>query len=574
MTTTTFSVRCSLAAALSISALVAVAAGCTADVTSKGTGGMGTLGGPDGGTTSGGSSGGPGVVVDNPPPFQPAPGMLRRLTKAQFHNALLDVFGFDADVTDVDSDNWAGNFATIGAAVVVTSPVGAEQYQSIVESAANAVFSDATKRAKFIGCTPTTSANDACTRNFIQTIGRRAWRRPLEAAEVDRFATLAQSAATALASATEGLHWATVALFGSPNFLYRPELGAPAAGGSLRLTGYEVASRLAFLIWNSLPDDQLLDAAANGSLATADGIRTAAQRLLDAPAGRQAVGDFAEQYMRLDRILTQAKDAGLFPEYGPGLQAGMVRDMRATWESVAFDDQASVMTLFSTTKVFANSDLATLYGLDATGLDSNTFKAFSLPADGPRLGILSKAGFLSQFANQQEGSPTLRGKFIRDALMCRIVPPPPMNVSPVFPDPPAGVKWTKRQRLEAHRSNATCASCHGLMDPLGLPLENFDAVGRYRTLDNGLPVVPTGDVDGTAVANAREMGVALGSNTGIEGCLVRRYYTYAVGHEERDVDGSVVNALSASFAASGFKLKNLVVDTVAHDSFSAVAPQP
>lgn len=499
--------------------------------------------------------------------------MLRRLTKAQFHNAIADVFGVDPDVTDVDSDNWAGNFAVIGASIVVTSQLGAEGYQSIVEDSVAAVFSDATKRSKFLGCTPTTAANDTCVRNTITTLGRRAWRRPLETAEVDGLVSLAQTAATDLGSAVEGLHWAIVALFGSPNFLYRPELGAPAADGSLRLTPYELASRLAFLLWNSLPDSQLLDAAANGSLSTPDGLRASIDRLLSAPAGRQAIGDFAEEYMRLDRVLSQAKDAGLFPEYGPGLQAGMVRDMRATWESIAFDDQSSALGLFSTNKVFANADLAKMYGLDATGLDSKTFKAFTLPADGPRLGILSKAGFLSQFANQQEGSPTLRGKFIRDALMCKTVPPPPPNVSPTFADPPAGVKWTKRQRLEAHRADTVCAACHGLMDPLGIPLESFDAIGRYRTMDNGLPVDPTSQVDGVNVANAREMGEAMSASDAVKTCMVRRYYTYAMGHEERDVDASVETALVTAFAGSGYKLRDLVVATATHDAFTAVAPQ-
>jgi hypothetical protein len=550
---------------------------------SPGSGGAGTTGAAGsstmgmGGTSTGGTSSppppDPNTIVANPPAFTPAPGLLRRLTRTQFRNALKDVFGYTVDVGTLDADSWDSNFASIGAAVVVTSDQGAEQYNTAVEAAVNVVFSDSTKRSQFIGCTPTGQSSDTCLRGYIQKLGVRAWRRALTSAELDQFGTLAASASTTLGSAVEGARWATVALFESPNFLYRPELGA-TTNGTLRFTGYEMAGRLAFLIWNSLPDQTLLDQAAGGMLATADGIRTAATRMLDATAGRESVGNFAEEYMRLDRIATQAKDPSLFPEYGANLQTAMVRDMRDTWASLAFDDQASAMSLFTTTKVVVNSDLAKLYNLDTTGLTSTTFKTMSLPADGPRAGILSKAALLSEFANQQSGSPTLRGKFIRESLMCLTIPPPPPGVNTGMIDEPTDVPMTKRQKLEAHRTNPSCAGCHGLMDPLGLPLENFDAIGKYRTTDNGLPIDPTSDFDGQAVADARGLGVAASQSVTVAQCLVRKYYAYAVGHAERDVDGSVLNTLAAAFNASGFKLRDLILAVVTNDAFSTVAPQP
>jgi hypothetical protein len=499
--------------------------------------------------------------------------MLRRLTRAQFRNAVRDVFDVEVDVHELDADNWTGDFAVIGAATVVTSERGVEQYHSAIEEAVTTVFADDARREAFIGCVPSGAAGDPCLRGFVESMGRRAWRRPPEATEVDRLVALAENATTELDSAVEGVRWATVALFTSPNFLYRAELGAASADGSLRFTAYEMASRLAFLVLNSLPDTALLDAAASGTLATADGIRSAAQRLLEAPAGRQAVAAFAEEYLRLDRIALQAKDSVLFPEYGPALQAAMVRDLRDIWEVIAFDDRASALDLFSTTKVVVNAELARLYGLDATGLDSNTFQLLSLPADGPRVGLLGKAGFLSLFANQKEGSPTLRGKFMREVLLCTPIRPPPGNVDIVLDEPPADQPQTKRDRLELHRSEPVCATCHALMDPLGLPLESFDAIGRYRTTELGLPIDPSGEFDGTPVADARELGFTIGSSDAIAECLVRKYYSYAVGHEERDVDGSVVQALGDAFRASGFQLRDLVLDIVTHEAFSSVAPQ-
>jgi hypothetical protein len=547
----------------------------SAGTSSAGTGGV-VPGGTTGASGSGGGTTGTGgvrPVVTNPPPFQAAPGMLRRLTRLQFRNAVRDVFGVEVDIHALDADSWTAHFATIGASTVVTSEHGVEQYNTAIETAVNTVFADATKRSQLIGCTPTGQSNDTCVRGFVQRLGLRAWRRPLTTAELDRLVALAAKAATDLGGAIEGARWATVALFTSPNFLYRPELGA-SSNGTLRFTGHEMASRLSFLIWNSLPDQTLLDQAAGGMLGTTAGIRTAATRMLDAPAGRESVGGFAEEYMHLDRIATQAKDAGMFADYTAALQAGMARDMKGTWESVVFDDKVSVLDLFRTTKVVVNADLARLYGLDATGLTSTTFQARSLPADGPRAGILSKAGFLSQFANQKEGSPTLRGKFIREALMCLVVPPPPGNVNVSLPDPPADMPMTKRQRLEQHRVNDACKGCHGLMDPMGLPLENFDAIGKYRTTDHGLPIDPSGELDGQPVADAKAMGVAASTSITFAHCFVRRFYSYAVGHEERPADGSVLNTLASSFQASGFKMRELILDVVSHDAFSSVAAQP
>ena len=554
----------------------AAAASGGTGTSSGGTGAAGTGTGGTGAVGTGGTAGTGGVAPPfvNPPPFEPAPGMLRRLTRTQFRNALHDLLGADVDISQLDADSWDGNFAVIGAATVATSELGVEQYQTAVENAVGVLFTDSAARGRFIGCTPTGAASDACVRGFVQSLGLRAWRRPLDAGEVDRLATVAANAASVLGDPVEGARWATVAILTSPSFLYRPELGAIAADGALRLTDYETASRLAFLVWNSLPDQSLLDQAASGALRTADGIRSAATRLLDAPAGREAISQFAEEFMRLDRIATQAKDPTLFPAYAPALQQGMARDIRDTWAVLAFDDHASVLELFATPKVVVNQELAALYGLDPAGLTSTTFQVRTLPADGPRLGLLSKAGFLSEYANQKEGSPTLRGKWMREQLLCTPIPPPPPDVNATLVDPPADMPLTKRQRLELHRTNKTCAGCHDAMDPLGLPLETFDAVGAYRTTERGLDIDPTGDFDDVAVDNARALGVAASADAAVAVCLARKYYTYAMGHAERSADGSVLNDLTAAFVASGFQLRDLVLDVVTNDAFSVVAPQP
>lgn len=506
-------------------------------------------------------------------PFEPAPGMLRRLTRTQLRNALRDVFDVEIDVSQLDADTFTEGFATIGAGSVVTSQRGVEQYEAMAEDVVASVFSDPTRRDALIGCTPSADVGDACVQSFVERVGRRMWRRPLTQEEVSRLTTLAQTAALELEDPVEGVRWATVALLTSPNFLYRAELGSTAASGELQFSSFEMASRLSFLLWNSVPDEALLDDAASGALDTIEGVRAAASRMLDAPQGRQSIGAFAEEFMRLDRVATQAKDANLFPEYTPELQAAMARDMRGVWESIAFDQQSSAFDLFTTREVIVNADLAQVYGLDATGLDSDTFEQRTLPADSPRAGILGKAGFLSQFANQKEGSPTLRGKFIRQILMCTPVPPPPGDADIVLDEPPADMPLTKRERLELHRTSPACAGCHQLMDPLGLPFESFDAIGRHRTTEHGLPIDPSGEFEGVAVSNSVEFGAAISVSDTVTDCLVRKYYSYAMGVAPRDVDLGVVADLTASFEASGHSLRDLVLDVATHEAFSAVGPQ-
>ncbi len=551
-------------------ALFACTAKLTGDSSSDAsTGSPGTGGGSNG---SGSGSGG-GVNAGPLPDFEPHTGLLRRLTRAQFRNAVLDLLGVEVNAGELEADSYDGDFSVIGATTVVTSDVGVERYHSTLEAAVDAVFADAERRETLVGCTPT-AAQDPCLQSFVERLGRRAWRRPLTTDEVARVMGVVETATTELESPVEGARWATVALLTSPHFLYRPELGEPASTGTaLRLSGYEMASRLAFLLWNTLPDEALLLAAEQGALSTPEGVLAAVDRLLSVPAGREAAKAFAEDYMRLDRIATQPKDPELFPEYGPALREGMVRDVREIWATIAIDDDASLLDVFSTNKVLANGNLARLYGLDDTGLDESTFKLFELPADSPRAGVLSKPGFLSQFANQKEGSPTLRGKFIREAIMCGHVPAPPGAVALELPET-LDTPSTKRERLELHSTNKTCATCHAYMDPLGLPLETFDAIGRYRTTEQGLTIDSSGEFDGVPVADAHELGTVMSSSETVATCLARKYYSYAVGHKVRKVDEVVVQSLAEAFEASGYRFGALIRDIVVTDAFWTVtAPE-
>lgn len=245
------------------------------------------------------------------------------------------------------------------------------------------------------------------------------------------------------------------------------------------------------------------------------------------------------------------------------------------FQSIVLDRNASVLELFTTRSTFVTKDLAALYGLPTTGLSTTSLTATTLPTDGPRAGLLTTAAFLSLFANQEEGSPTQRGKFIRQTLLCQNIPLPPANVSTVLPDAPAGAVYTKRQKLSMHESQPTCAACHKLMDPLGLTLENFDAIGKYRATDQGQTIDASGDLDGVSFNGPVALGQALAQRDDVADCLVQNLYRYGTGHLDVSTEKPVIDALKVSFRAGGYHVRDLMRDIVSSDGFRFVAaPTP
>ena len=252
---------------------------------------------------------------------------------------------------------------------------------------------------------------------------------------------------------------------------------------------------------NSLPDENLLSAADRGELATADGIRAQAKRILGATAGHESIRGFARDLFNLPAVDTVPKDATLYPEFTPALRASMREEVERMWESAAFGPTGSLLDVLTTRSTFVDDGLAALYGLKKPG--QQTLVAATLPDDGARAGVLGTGAFLSVRAKINETTPTLRGRFVREVLMCQKVPDPPPNVDTNLKAPAGGVMLSRRQQLEQHRSSASCAACHSLMDPIGFALDNFDAIGRYRNTDRGLPIDPTGNLDGAAFSGPR-----------------------------------------------------------------------
>ena len=545
------------------------------NATMTGTGmgaGAGGVGGAGAGTAGTGGTGGAPVV------FAPSAGAYRRLTASAFRNSLRDLLQGPVTIGGIEPDSWSvGGLASVSAATVSISAAGVEQYQTAIDAATSQAFADATRRSKLLGCTAKSTTDTACFQSFVTRFGRLAWRQPLTSAQVTRYTDLIANVAATLGDVNEGMRAGMQGLLLSPNFLYRLERGAPpaaAGNGFWQYTSGEVAARLSYFLTNSTPDATLLDLADSKGLDTKEAILAQADRLLGTAAGRESVGNFASELYQLQIIASRAKDPK-FTEYTPALQTAMTQEIPAMFQAIVFDRNASALELLTTRNTFATKELAGLYGLPTTGLSSTSVSAVALPADGLRAGLLTTAGFLSLYANQEEGSPTQRGKFIRETILCQTIPLPPPDVSTVLPDPPAGVIYTKRQRLSMHESQPSCAGCHRLMDPLGLPLENFDAIGKYRSTDQGQPIDASGDLDGSKFNGPVELGQVLAARPEVADCLVRNMYRYGTGHVDAASERPVLDALKSTFRTGGYHVRDLMRDIVASDGFRFVAaPAP
>lgn len=511
--------------------------------------------------------------------YVPGPVVLPRITEAQYRASVEEALG-GSGVDDslaplprlpLEGDTNPYLFYNVGAASTTLSEVGAQRYEESAHAIARAVVDDPARRAAVLGCEPE-RPGDACVSGAITRLGRQLYRRPLSSEERARW----QGVAVELAEgdARLGLTRALAGMLQSPSFLYRVELGEEdrERAGWRRFSDLEVASRLSFLLWNMAPDEALLDAAEGGVLSSPEGVHGEALRLLEDPRARRAVRSFFAQYFDLPRLANvRERNPELYPQFTPSLVVAMRTEMELVIDDVVFGREADVRELFRTRRTFVNLELADLYDLDVEGVTPITFVPVELPEDGPRGGILTLGAFLTMNAHPTETSPTLRGKYIRERLLCDLVPPPPPGVSTDIP-PPTGEPRTLRERLEAHRARPDCAACHVVIDPPGYLFEGFDSIGRVRTHDHGFPVDTSGDLDGAPLANGRELGEVLASDPRVSVCITRQLFRHVHGRLERDGEEAAIRALAADFLAGGSRFLDLLLAFVTSDAFRYAAP--
>lgn len=534
--------------------------------------------GPGGtGAGPGGTGTGPGGTTAQA--FAPATARLRKLTRLQYRNALRDLLAGPVTLSDdsLEPDSEKNGFNSIGASDATISPRGVEQYETAALAATKqAIRDDATRRTKIIGCAPasaTAFTDDACTTAFLTKFIRRAYRRDASAEELGRWKAIAVDAQTKLTSFHEGIEMAVAGILTSPNFLFRVEIGEPDPEhpGRLRFTSEEMATRLSFFIKNTTPDDVLLDVAKTGALTKVEGVVEQANRLLATEGAKAALDDFFVELLHLNPLDTFVRDPAKFPSMSPTLGASMKTETLKMFEDIAFGRDADFHEIFDTTTTWVNADLAKVYGLPApTGAG---FVQITLPADGTRAGILGQAGFLAVNSHVLRSSPTYRGKAIRERFLCESMPPPPDNVAPL-PEPDGSAdRATARQRLEMHRKVEPCASCHKLMDPVGLTLENYDAIGAFRTTENSVTIDVSGDLDGTKFNGPRELGKLLRADKRTGPCFARNLFRHAAGHVETEGEEPSMTAITDQFSGSGYKVRALAISIVTSDAFRFAAAQ-
>lgn len=493
-----------------------------------------------------------------------------RLSVAQYRNAVRDIFGQDIAVpTAIEPDTSLEGFVSIGSAQSAISPRGVEQYEDAAFKIAEQALATPAKRAAIVPCTPAGPADDACARAFAARLGRKVWRRPLTDEEITAIAGVTTGAGAKLGDFYEGVSFGIAALLQAPSFLYRAVLGeaAPGGSGARRATSHELASRLSFFLWNSTPDDALLDAADSGELTTPEAVAAEAGRMLADPRARDGLRNFVTENLRLDQLDQLSKDPKIFTTYSPDLGPAAREETLLGFEHLAFEEEGDYRDLFTTRRTFVNPKLASMYQVAAPSADG--FTLVDLPADIPRRGLLGQISLLALYAHPTSSSATLRGKLVRTVLLCGEIPPPPADVNTALPEPSQEAA-TLRERVKIHLEDPFCSSCHLAMDPIGLGLENFDGVGRWRAKDNGAVIDASGDLDGAPFADPLELTSRVRNHPDLAQCLVRRMYEYATSSSTRAAEDDVVTALTAHFAASGYKVKTLMYGIATSPGFRLV----
>lgn len=557
-------------------ALALLLASCTGRI-SGGGGSSGAAAGPSGGVTgaagatasggagggAGGSQGTAGMAASLPPPpsslaaaspctsHSPGPRALRRLTAPQFASTLRDLFFHDPTVPTVTvfSDPLVLGFSVDADALLVQG-LNAQQLADYAETVAHWAVTN--HLSQLSSCTTTDAT---CRQAFIRSFGRRAFRAPVTDAQVTAYDGLF----TAEASFSDGVEAVLTAMLQSPYLLYRRELGAgTGAGAVVNLTPYEVASSLSYLLTGSMPDDQLLAAADAGQLSTPEQIDQQVTRLLQDPRAPDALMGFMTGWLGLDRLDTVVKD-DTFYKPSATLKASMAGETRAFLLD-AFNNDMPASSLFTAPYSFFNQELGQFYGIypsDGTQLD-DSFKKVMLPTGQRDPGLLAQGSILTGYADAAISSPVLRGKLVRTRLLCQSIPPPPANVNTKLAPP--GATQTTREHFAQHDQNATCATCHHLMDPIGYGFEHYDPWGRWRSQENGSPIDATGTVAGGGpngtdftFDGVSQLGAYLAGNEAVDQCLVRYWAYFAYGSDSWPQDGCTYDAINTGAGQYGLR---------------------
>ncbi len=528
----------------------------------------GLIGEPSGSSEGEGPPGSISPALCADAPLAVPPTQTRLLDREQYTNALRAVL--NDDTLSPDLDERMGELVTA---------LGAEKLHDELERIVTA--------APLGDC-----SDDACAKSYLVDLARRAFRRELddeERALVERIYDNERGHAEYPASVREATQTVAEVVLQAPQMLYVVEQGVELEDTTIRrLRGTEVATRLALLLWNSIPDQALLDAAAAGELDDEAGIRAQAERMLDDPRARTMVREFFFHWLHLDGSDNQpsleaaAKDDALYPEMDDSLRASMREEVGAFVERIVFEDGGSIEALFTERYAWVDAELASVYGVEAPAsgrewveLDGNE-----------RAGILTRAAFLSVYAGARTRSPIRRGVFVLENVLCRALGEPPPNANDVRVEGGEGEEGvrTLREDVNARTSASDCAACHEVINPIGFTFAHYDAIGRFQTeevhvvddvehifdRDASGAVTIGSDADGT-YANAAEMSRQLSESEQVRDCMATRFYEYAMRRHAEEADLCSLEQLKTSFREGGTFI-DLIVGVAQTDVFRHVQP--
>ncbi|MDP1828223.1 MAG: DUF1592 domain-containing protein [Archangium sp.] len=413
---------------------------------------------------------------------------------------------------------------------------------------------------------PCTSNDQACGELFIATLGLKAFRRPLNAEERSNLNTLFTTL-----SATEGFEGAVEvtlqSMLQSPQFLYRDEQAlGPVPVPVVTLGGYELASRLSYFLWGTMPDEQLLEAAANGTLDTPAGLEAQARRMLADGKSVDGLMRFFSLWLYLDGVENTEKNTAVYPQFSPALASAWRTSLELFVQDVLAHE--GTLTALLSSNVMYTNDTMSMYGPSAP---SSTFLRNEMPGT-QRKGLLTQPGFLAFKAMPDGSSPVRRGIFVLDKLMCEPPPPPPAGANITPPQP--SVTNTTRERFAAHSQSDGCAGCHKFIDPVGFTFENYDGLGLWRDTENGQPIDASGGVKisrDTAVLGdvngVAELSAKLAGSRNVHDCVAKEFYRFALGRPLNQADTCTATLIGDRFMTSGGNFRELMLAIVQSDAF-------
>jgi Protein of unknown function (DUF1592)/Protein of unknown function (DUF1588)/Protein of unknown function (DUF1595)/Protein of unknown function (DUF1587)/Protein of unknown function (DUF1585) len=553
------------------------ATGATGSTSSSGqgatvgtTGVAGSTGAAGSGLPGGGGGGTPGAT-------DPGSVAIHRLNALEYDNTVNDLLGLaqkNAQTSFIPDEKGENGFDNEASAFTMTDDE-LQQYANSADALGEQVFAAPALVSPIITCTPAGATDAACLNTVINGFGARAYRRPLTADEVTQFQALAADAVTNGQDFNGQVKQIVKAMLTSMPFLYRIELDAqPASTTAHRLSAYELASRLSYLVWSSMPDAKLFADAQSGALMNDATVTQELARMLQDPKAGNFVSSFAGQWLGVRELGSHQVEPTAFPAWNPTIQQAMMQEVSLYFGE--FLNGNLPWTQFLTAPVnFVNGPLAAFYGIKNIPATQTTFTKV-MNADPNRLGFMGLGGFLAVTSFSYRTVPTERGKWVLMNLLGEYIPPPPAGIPPLDAAGAATDSMTQeenvRARLAAHRTLATCGACHNLMDPIGLGMENFDGIGKYRTTyGNGQAIDSSGMLpDGTMFSTLGQLSTILSTGTRVDeitGYAVKQALTYATSRPLATSDAAYLAQLQQQWATQNYSFKALVQDVVLSDPF-------